>query len=140
LKEKLPEYMIPGQFVGLAELPLTASGKVDRRGLPAPELTRTAVEGEYVAPQTAEEEIMAGIWAQVLKVEEVGVEDNFFALGGHSLLATQVMSRVRQALEVELGVRSLFEAPTVRELALAVTQARRERQQGVGAEMPPLRA
>ncbi|HET6345942.1 MAG TPA: condensation domain-containing protein, partial [Myxococcota bacterium] len=108
---------------------------MDRRALPAPELTRELLEGEYVAPATAEEEIMAGLWAQVLKVEEVGVEDNFFALGGHSLLATQVMSRVRQVLGVELGVRSLFEAPTVRELAQRV---RRERQEGVGTEAPPL--
>jgi acyl carrier protein len=126
LKEKLPEYMIPSVFVHLAELPLTASGKVDRRSLPAPEPTRETLEGEYVAPRTAEEEIIAGIWAQVLKVEEVGVEDNFFALGGHSLLATQVMSRVRNAFHVELSLRYLFEEPTVAGLAARITQRQGE--------------
>ncbi|HEX8274264.1 MAG TPA: non-ribosomal peptide synthase/polyketide synthase [Longimicrobiaceae bacterium] len=107
---RLPEHMVPGAFVMLETLPLTPSGKLDRRALPAP---RWGAEGAYVAPRTATEEVLAGVWAEVLGVERVGVAENFFALGGHSLLATQVASRVRQALGVELPLRALFEAPTV---------------------------
>jgi len=112
LKERLPEYMVPGQFVELAELPLNANGKVDRKALP--EVERQADGGEeYVAPRTPVEEVLAGIWSEVLGVERVGVYDNFFELGGHSLLATQVISRIHNAFQIELPVRAIFEFPTI---------------------------
>jgi acyl carrier protein len=117
LKEKLPEYMIPGAFVMLESLPLTPNGKVDRRRLPVPEQIRPELEQGYQAARTMVEEILVGIWSEVLGVKRVGVEDNFFELGGHSLLATQVVSRVRQLFEVELPLRSLFEAPILADLA-----------------------
>ncbi|NNF93561.1 MAG: amino acid adenylation domain-containing protein, partial [Altererythrobacter sp.] len=100
LKRELPDYMLPSAFVLLDALPLTPNGKVDRAALPAPEAA-DHLTAEYVAPRTPTEEILAGIWAEVLGVERVGVHDDFFELGGHSLLATQVISRVRQALGVE---------------------------------------
>ncbi|MEW5929249.1 MAG: amino acid adenylation domain-containing protein, partial [Gemmatimonadota bacterium] len=110
----LPEYMVPGAFVVLESIPLTANGKVDRRALPSPERTD---EGEYVAPRTPAEEVLAGIWAEALGLERVGVEESFFELGGHSLLATLVVSYVHEAFGVELPMRALFEAPTVAALA-----------------------
>jgi FkbM family methyltransferase len=119
---KLPEYMVPSAFVFLDFFPLTPNGKVDRHALPAPEQIRFELETSYVAPHNPVEEILARIWAEVLKLEKVGIHDNFFDLGGHSLLATQVMSRVREALRMDLALRVLFEAPTVAELALRVEQ------------------
>ncbi|CRK57275.1 putative non-ribosomal peptide synthetase [Alloactinosynnema sp. L-07] len=121
LRELLPEYMIPALWVPLAELPLTASKKVDRKALPDP--VRTDAERDYVAPRDPGEEAVAGIWADVLGVERVGVHDNFFELGGHSLLATRVLARLRQTFAVDLALRTLFEATTVAELAGAVTDA-----------------
>ncbi|HEU0077009.1 MAG TPA: amino acid adenylation domain-containing protein, partial [Longimicrobiaceae bacterium] len=114
LAARLPEYMVPGAYVVLEQLPLNANGKVDRRALPAPEQDSAAA---HVAPRTAAEEVLAGIWAEVLGVERVGVEANFFELGGHSLLATQVVSRARQTFAVEVPLRALFEAPSVAALA-----------------------
>lgn len=127
LQEHLPEYMMPQAFVLLDELPLTPNGKVDRRALPAPERTRPELDEAYVAPRNAVEEVMSGVWAEVLDVERVGVHDDFFALGGHSLKATQVVSRIREALQVELPLRSLFEDRTVAGLAETLLQEPGER-------------
>jgi amino acid adenylation domain-containing protein len=116
LKERLPDYMVPTAFVILDQFPLTPNGKIDRRALPKPE--EAASEPHvYVAPRTTLEEAVASIWAQVLKIERVSVFDNFFELGGHSLLATQIVARLRDKLQVELPLASIFEAPTVAELA-----------------------
>lgn len=109
VKGQLPDYMVPSVFVRLDEMPLTALGKVDRKALPAPEGGMAVREAEYIAPRTATEEILAGLWAELLNVGQVGVADNFFELGGHSLLATQLMSRVRAAFSVEVALRQLFE-------------------------------
>lgn len=119
LNTKLPDYMIPSGFVQLKTLPLTANGKLDRSALPIPDFTHTT---EFVAPRTPIEQTLAEIWADVLQLEQVGVNDNFFELGGHSLLATQVVSRLRQALLVELPLHHLFESPTVADLAVVVDQ------------------
>jgi acyl-CoA synthetase (AMP-forming)/AMP-acid ligase II/acyl carrier protein len=115
LRESLPEYMVPQAFVFLDALPLTSNGKLDRKALPAPEYAADA--DRYVAPRTPVEEVLAEIWAEVLRLERVGVEESFFELGGHSLLATRVVSRVREVFSVELPLRALFEGPTVAELA-----------------------
>jgi amino acid adenylation domain-containing protein len=123
LKETLPEYMVPSAFVMLAEMPLTPNGKIDRKRLPAPEQVGVASETLYVAPRTETEETVAGIWSEVLRVERIGVEDNFFAVGGHSLLATQVISRLRSAFQVELSLRSLFEQSTCAALAEYIDNA-----------------
>jgi amino acid adenylation domain-containing protein len=116
----LPDYMVPTAFVRLDALPLTPNGKVDRHALPIPDPSALLRARPALPPRTPVEEILAGIWAEVLGLPQVGVEDNFFELGGHSLLATQVMSRVRQALKVELPLRRFFETPTVAGLASAI--------------------
>ena len=124
LKGNLPEHMVPASFVFLDALPLTPNGKVDRQALPAPGRARAVREETFVAPRTPLEEMLAGIWAEVLGLESVGVRDNFFELGGHSLLATQVISRVRDAFQIELPLRALFEAPTIADLAERIEAAR----------------
>jgi amino acid adenylation domain-containing protein len=117
LKSALPAYMVPADFVLLESLPLTATGKLDRRALPEPTATQ---DESYAPPETVTEEMLAEIWADLLGRERVGVLDNFFDLGGHSLLAPQVFSRIEEAFQVELPLRALFEAPTVAELATLV--------------------
>jgi amino acid adenylation domain-containing protein len=117
LQAKLPNYMVPSTFVMLAALPLTPNGKVDRRALPVPDQERPLLEEAFVAPRTPVEEALAGIWADVLGLTQVGIHDHFLELGGHSLLATQVIARLREAFQVELPLRSLFEAPTVADQA-----------------------
>ena len=120
--------MVPASLVVLEALPLTATGKVDRNALPEPEQVRPELAQLYVAPQTAVEEVLCGIFSEVLQVEPVGVRDSFFELGGHSLLATQISSRVRLAFQVELPLRRLFEAPTVEGLAKAILDHCEERE------------
>jgi hypothetical protein len=120
LADSLPLYMIPSVFVALEKLPLTASGKVDRRALPAPETIDNATGPEYVAPRTALEQVLAGIWRDVLAVERVGIYDNFLNLGGHSLLAMRCVSGIRQVFRIDLPLRVLFESANLAELAQAL--------------------
>ncbi|MEH2104793.1 non-ribosomal peptide synthetase [Nostoc sp.] len=117
LKTKLPDYMIPGAFVFLEAFPLTPNGKINRRALPAPDADHRNLEVDFVAPRTSTEQELATIWAEVLKLKQVGIHDNFFELGGHSLLATQVISRLREAFSLNFPLRYLFENPTIAELA-----------------------
>ncbi len=121
LLAQLPSYMVPGAFVLLHGLPLTPSGKVDRKRLPAPSQSN-GQQASYVAPRTRTEEVMAEIWARILKLERVGIHDNFFELGGHSLLAVTVVERMRRA-GLQTDVRSMFLTPTIAELAIAVAVA-----------------
>jgi len=127
MKERLPEYMIPSAFVMLEELPLTPSGKVDRRALPAPDQNNTGSENVYVAPRTPVEKLLASMWEEVLGVTRVGINDNFFELGGHSLRATQVVTHARELFQVELPLRSLFERPTIADVAEALLHNPEER-------------
>ena len=135
LKERLPEYMVPAIFMKLDEMPLTPNGKINRKALPAPDQGRPELGKAYVAPRTQAEELMAGIMAQVLGVDRVGIQDNFFELGGHSLLGVRVQSRIRDAFGIELPLRYLFESPTVEALASIVE---RERLSDHGIEAPPI--
>ncbi|MBV9788033.1 MAG: amino acid adenylation domain-containing protein, partial [Chloroflexi bacterium] len=130
LAAHLPEYMVPSAVMVLDTLPLLPNGKIDRKALPAPEIIEEAAQ-EFVAPRTPTEELIASVWAHVLGRERIGIHDNFFTLGGHSLLATQVVSRLRQVLNVDLPLRALFEAPTVAGLAVQLAQAS-------GADVLPL--
>lgn len=118
-ENKLPDYMVPNQWLILEQFPLAASGKVDRRALPEP--TFDAGAYGYIAPRRAEEETLAAIWAEVLGVTPIGIYDNFFQLGGHSLRATQIVSRVRQQLGWDMPVRALFESPTIAKLSARFT-------------------
>jgi amino acid adenylation domain-containing protein len=120
LKEKLPDYMIPSTFAFLDLLPLTPSGKVDRRALPAPDVVRPELQEAFVAPRSQSEELVAGIWGNVLGVERIGVHDNFFELGGHSLLATRVVSRIQQEFRVDLKLMHFFKMPTIAALAKVI--------------------
>ncbi|HYX15543.1 MAG TPA: amino acid adenylation domain-containing protein [Nostoc sp.] len=122
LESKLPSYMIPGAFVILEALPLTPNGKVDRKALPIPELTQIS-SSNIILPSTPIENLLAGIWAEVLGIEKVGIDNNFFELGGHSLIATRVISRIRQVFQVELPLRYLFEKPTIAGLAKEIEKA-----------------
>jgi acyl-CoA synthetase (AMP-forming)/AMP-acid ligase II/acyl carrier protein len=127
LKQKLPEYMVPTDFVVLDALPQTPNGKVDRRALPMPERSVVTLDSAYVAPRTPAEEALAEIWAEVLRAKQVGAHSDFFELGGHSLLATRIVSRVREVFQVELPLRALFEEPTVAGLAERVEVAQQSR-------------
>ncbi|SIO25198.1 amino acid adenylation domain-containing protein [Singulisphaera sp. GP187] len=136
LKPRLPEPMIPSAFVLLDALPLTPNGKVDRKALPDP-VTQVIASGEpYEAPRTKAESLVAQTWEQILKRERVGIHDNFFELGGHSLLATQVVSRLRDAFDTDIPLRTLFEATTVAALAERLETLQ---QASRGTNAPPLR-
>ena len=120
-KERLPEYMVPSAFVMLESLPLTPNGKVDRKALPEPSSALT--ETELVAPRSIVEQGLAEIWARILRLDRISVHIDFFAAGGHSLLATKMISRVREAFQVEIQPRAVFEAPTLAGLAEVVELA-----------------
>ncbi|HVF48580.1 MAG TPA: amino acid adenylation domain-containing protein, partial [Pyrinomonadaceae bacterium] len=138
LRESLPAYMVPSAFVTLAEFPLTANGKIDRRALPAPGASVEERPETYVAPRNAVEEALARIVSEVLGVEHVGVCDNFFELGGHSLLATQVVSRVREAFQLNLPLRQFFETPVIAELAVWIESRKRNGQAGGEPTLVPV--
>ena len=123
LERKLPTYMIPRSFVSLERLPLTPNGKIDKKALPNPDLDSQR-ENEYIAPSSETEIKLTNIWQEVLDIEKIGIDDNFFSLGGHSLLATQVLSRIRNQFKIELPIRSLFESPTISQLAIALRRAK----------------
>ena len=123
IKGHLPEYMLPSAYVEMDALPLSPNGKVDRKLLPAPDGARPELEQAFVAPRNDVEQTLANIWAEVLRLDQIGINDNFFDLGGHSLLATQVISRVQVAFNVELPLRAIFENPTVAGLGMALVQA-----------------
>ena len=133
LAARLTEAMVPTWYVRLPKLPLTPHGKVDRRALPAPADSDRARSAGGVRPNGPDEEFIAGVWEKVLGVAGVGADDDFFALGGHSLLATRVVAHVSAGLGVELGLRSLFDAPTVAGLAARVAQARGAGEASTGA-------
>lgn len=131
LAQSLPLYMIPSAFVVREELPRTLNGKINRKALPAPSEARIEADAKVDTPRTPIEEVLVGIWSSVIGFESVGINDNFFELGGRSLLATQLLARVRESLDVELPLRSLFEAPTVAGLARYIEAARLE-EKGIG--------
>ncbi|MCG1056113.1 amino acid adenylation domain-containing protein, partial [Mycetohabitans sp. B5] len=118
LAQQLPDYMVPATIMRLAALPLTPNGKLDQKALPAPEF----VSDHYRAPRTSQEQTLAELFAEVLGLPRVGVDDNFFDLGGHSLLATRLISRIRTTFNLELAIRTLFEVPTVARLAQRLAQ------------------
>ncbi|MGC4792029.1 amino acid adenylation domain-containing protein [Micromonospora sp. DT178] len=124
LADRLPAAMVPSTVISLETLPLTANGKLDRAALPAPDGPRPGADRSYLPPATDTERVVAGIWAELLGVERIGRDDNFFTLGGHSMLAIRGVLRVRRALDVELTVGQLFTAPTVAALAALVDEAR----------------
>jgi amino acid adenylation domain-containing protein len=138
LREHVPDYMIPSSWHVLDAMPLTANGKVDRRALEQMQSLR-AVTKEHVAPRNPIEEVIAGIWGEVLRLNAVSVTADFFELGGHSLIATQVMSRVREAFQVDLPVRSLFRSPTVAGLAETLAESLGEGKPGWSPGGPPIR-
>jgi len=134
LRRLLPAYMVPSEFMVLDALPLTSTGKVDRRSLPAPG-TEPAAGRAWTAPRTPVEEVLCGLWAQVFRLPRVSADDDFFELGGHSLLATQLVSRLREAFALELPLSALFAAPVLSALGREIERALRE---GEGTLAPPL--
>ncbi|MBD2183513.1 amino acid adenylation domain-containing protein [Planktothrix sp. FACHB-1355] len=135
LATKLPEYMMPSSFILLKTLPLTPNGKIDRKRLPIPVQTETEPQVKAKNYRTPTQEILSGIWIQVLGIQSIGITDNFFQLGGHSLLATQVISRIRKAFQLEFPLRYLFESPTIAELSQRIEA---EIKAGQKLELPPI--
>ncbi|WP_038296370.1 hybrid non-ribosomal peptide synthetase/type I polyketide synthase [[Scytonema hofmanni] UTEX B 1581] len=136
LQAKVPDYMIPSSLIRLENIPLTANGKIDRRALPLPEQDLSQ-EVDFIAPRTPTEQAIADIFATVLRLESVGINNNFFELGGHSLLATQVISRLRETFQIDLPLVSLFTSPTVAGIDLIIHQ---QMQQGIVKTAPPITA
>jgi acyl carrier protein len=126
LNQRLPDYMVPYPIVKLDRMPLTGQGKVDRRALPPPDESGWLDHMPIKRPQNPIEELLLEIWKEVLMLNEIGVDQNFFALGGHSLLATRLVSAVREGFSVEIPLRTLFEQPTIAELAVAIVQSQAE--------------
>ena len=122
LRQRLPDYMVPAAFVYLETLPLTATGKVDRRALPRPSTTRPPLAQPFVAPRTPVEEQLARLWAEMLGLDGIGIHDDFFALGGNSLLAMRIIARVCDTFRVDVSVRSLLASPTVAHMAILIMQ------------------
>lgn len=127
LSDHLPDYMVPSWFVVLGSLPLTSNGKIDRKGLPVPSSESLVPAQEYVAPRTPVEEIVAGIFAELLEADRVGILDNFFDAGGHSLLVIQLASRLREVFQVEVPLRTIFDDPTVTGVAAVLLDEEDER-------------
>jgi acyl carrier protein len=126
LRQSLPDYMVPAIFVRIDNVPLSPNGKIDRRALPAPDNTNTAEVSDYEPPSTSVEEELVEVWANLLKLDRIGIRQNFFDLGGHSLLATQLASRIEEKFQVQLPLREVFESPTIAGLAAAIERMREE--------------
>jgi hypothetical protein len=120
MRTRLPDYMIPGAFVMLDALPLTATRKIDRNALPDPSTSRPDTAAPYVAPRNPIERELAGIWAEVLSVDRVGIRDDFLALGGHSLAASRIVARAIATFRADLSVKALFDSPTVEAMAVVI--------------------
>jgi acyl-CoA synthetase (AMP-forming)/AMP-acid ligase II/acyl carrier protein len=127
LKQKLPEYMIPSLFMEMDEIPLLPNGKTDRKSLPAPEQSRLELETVYIAPQSEVERIIAEVWKQVLRIEQVGLHDNFFDLGGHSLLLIQIHNKFQEVFKKEIPIAEMFRFPTIKALADHLVQEENDR-------------
>jgi amino acid adenylation domain-containing protein len=138
LKGTLPEYMVPAAFVLLEALPLTPSGKLDRRALPAPDASRPEIDADYAAPRNPIQEVLADLWSELLGVERVGIDDDFFQLGGHSLLVAKLAARMRQVFQVELSLIEVFKKPTIAELAEAIERADKGSSGDELPELPPI--
>jgi acyl carrier protein len=122
LREKLPDFMVPAFLVELDHLPLTSNGKLHRNGLPSPEINRMEAPETFVGPSGPAEELVAGIWRKVLKLERIGIRENFFEIGGHSLLAMQLALRLRGAFGIEVPIRRVFEWRTIADMVEAISQ------------------
>jgi len=131
LKTRLPDYMIPVHFITMTSFPLMPSGKINRRGLPPPDMKRPDITEKFVAAKTEDERVLTEIWKEVLKLETIGINDNFFEIGGHSLLATQIISRINKRYGVALPIRTLFEITSISGLSkelVRIISDKRERQ------------
>jgi hypothetical protein len=140
MQMKLPGYMLPSVYTTLDSFPLTSHGKIDRRALPDPDALRADLGHQYLPPRTAVEQSLCLIWARVLRLDQVGIEDDFFEFGGHSLLATQVISQVRRLFGVDVALRCMFENPRVAGFAEIVEAAHREQTMSTDALLDRIEA